>query len=218
MARTNKNFEGRKGELVKLALDLFLDKGYESTTITDLQKQFQLTKGGMYHYFASKEDILDEVINYGLSEGLLEIESQMNKLPLEDRVIYLFFHGANNGFTQKLYECSKQNNNSIVGYMLRDKNIEILIPVLQNLIVQYVEAGIYHCEYPEEMAEFCAILGKAVSEKGILPDANMESRKRRVDALICLWESLMHPEAKHLEDIRMNLYKVIELQEGLRGD
>ena len=45
MSRTQKDFAPRKEKLIQIALDQFLEKGYENTTITDLQKAFGLTKG-----------------------------------------------------------------------------------------------------------------------------------------------------------------------------
>ena len=44
MSRTQKDFAPRKEKLIQIALDQFLEKGYENTTITDLQKAFGLTK------------------------------------------------------------------------------------------------------------------------------------------------------------------------------
>lgn len=39
MSRTQKDFAPRKEKLIQIALDQFLEKGYENTTITDLQKR-----------------------------------------------------------------------------------------------------------------------------------------------------------------------------------
>lgn len=43
MSRTQKDFAPRKEKLIQIALDQFLEKGYENTTISDLQKAFGLT-------------------------------------------------------------------------------------------------------------------------------------------------------------------------------
>lgn len=40
MSHTQKNFAPRKEKLIQIALNQFLDNGYENTTITDLQKAF----------------------------------------------------------------------------------------------------------------------------------------------------------------------------------
>ncbi len=210
MARTNKDFEGKREQLIQLALNAFIEKGYENTTISDLQRIFGLTKGGMYHYFTSKEDILDAVIEYGLSQGVEELRERMKTVPLEQKLLFFFFNAANNDVTQNLYKYSKSNPSSIVNYRLRDKNIEAMIPVMKDIICEYNDNGLYHSDYPEEMAEFCAILAKAVTEDGILPQADAAGKKRRVDALLDLWFKCMSPPTEHIDEIRSNLYKIIE--------
>lgn len=52
---------------VNLILDvsqrLFIEKGYDNTTIQDIIDELGgLTKGAIYHHFSSKQDILDAVI------------------------------------------------------------------------------------------------------------------------------------------------------------
>ena len=53
----------RKGELQKekilqTASELFLTKGYEKTSVQDILDALQLSKGGFYHYFESKQALL----------------------------------------------------------------------------------------------------------------------------------------------------------------
>lgn len=41
-----------------------MENGYEETTVSMILKRAGISKGGMYHYFESKNDILEEVLNY----------------------------------------------------------------------------------------------------------------------------------------------------------
>ncbi len=210
MARTNKDFEGKREQLIQLALSAFIEKGYENTKISDLQKILGLTKGGMYHYFTSKEEILDAVIEYGLAQGVDELCERMKEIPLEKKLLFFFFNAAKNEVTQNLYKYSKSDGSSIVNYRLRDKNIEAMIPIMKDIICEYNDSGFYHSDYPEEMSEFCAVLAKAVTEDGILPKTDLAGKKRRTDALLDLWNKCMCPPLDHLEEIRNNLYEIIE--------
>ena len=61
MAR-NKYPEVTEERILEAAQRLFLEKGYDNTTIQDIVDQLGgLTKGAVYHHFKSKEEILDEV-------------------------------------------------------------------------------------------------------------------------------------------------------------
>ena len=47
----------RVDEVVEVALRLFLERGYDNTPMSLLAKKLGLTKAGIYHHFASKEDL-----------------------------------------------------------------------------------------------------------------------------------------------------------------
>lgn len=47
--------------LVETALELFSEKGFERTSVQDVVAAAGVTKGAMYHYFASKDDLLHEI-------------------------------------------------------------------------------------------------------------------------------------------------------------
>lgn len=50
--------EVRLCELMDAAQKLFIDKGFEATTISDIVENAKVAKGTFYHYFASKNEIL----------------------------------------------------------------------------------------------------------------------------------------------------------------
>ena len=48
----------RRSEIYKKALDLFVNKGYDATSMSMIAKELGMSKANIYHYFSSKEDIL----------------------------------------------------------------------------------------------------------------------------------------------------------------
>ena len=54
--------EKRKKELLKIAYDMFLTRGYENTSVDEIIEKAQIAKG-TYYYFKSKEQMLEEVID-----------------------------------------------------------------------------------------------------------------------------------------------------------
>ncbi len=58
----NKYPEQTVNRILEAAQALFLEKGYENTSIQDiLERLGNLSKGAIYHHFSSKEDILNAV-------------------------------------------------------------------------------------------------------------------------------------------------------------
>lgn len=59
MARTNLSAEARREQILDCAQALFFQKGYEATTVQDLMLAAGVSKGGFYHHFAAKQDVLE---------------------------------------------------------------------------------------------------------------------------------------------------------------
>ena len=49
--------------IVERAFCLFLQRGYEGISIRDIQEAVELSKGAIYHYFRSKEEIFGEAMD-----------------------------------------------------------------------------------------------------------------------------------------------------------
>lgn len=58
----NKYPEQTLEKIIVAATDLFTKKGYEHTSIQDILDATQLSKGGFYHHFKSKDEILEAVM------------------------------------------------------------------------------------------------------------------------------------------------------------
>lgn len=74
MARTQaKNYKDIRLAILHRSADLFAAQGYASTSIADLAKGNGISRGLLYHYFASKEALLDEMLNSHLDMMLSEV-------------------------------------------------------------------------------------------------------------------------------------------------
>ena len=70
--RTPEQFEGIREEkrnlIMNVALEHFAAEGYHNTTINHIAKHAGISKGLMYNYFESKEELLAAIVNRSLSE------------------------------------------------------------------------------------------------------------------------------------------------------
>jgi len=60
--RWRRRSEARPGEIVEAALDLFVEKGFAATRMDEIAKRAGVTKGTVYLYFPSKEDLFRAVV------------------------------------------------------------------------------------------------------------------------------------------------------------
>lgn len=70
MPRTEQQFEGireeKKALIMRTALELFATNGFHGTTISSIAKKADISKGLLYNYFESKEDLMKAIIYTGL--------------------------------------------------------------------------------------------------------------------------------------------------------
>lgn len=54
--------EGTKERILDIALELFAQNGYLGTSMSDIAKQLGFTKAALYKHYASKQEILDQIV------------------------------------------------------------------------------------------------------------------------------------------------------------
>ncbi len=52
-----------KQNIVKTALELFLQNGYEKTSMNDIARKVGITKPAIYHHFKNKDELIHEVLS-----------------------------------------------------------------------------------------------------------------------------------------------------------
>jgi AcrR family transcriptional regulator len=57
-----------KENIVKTALSLFLQKGYERTSLNDIAREVGITKPAIYHHFKNKDELFHEVLSLFFTE------------------------------------------------------------------------------------------------------------------------------------------------------
>lgn len=125
MPRTQEQFEEIREEkkhlIMQVALELFANDGYHTTSISQIAKKAGISKGLMYNYFESKQDLLKAIIFHGIDsltqffdanhdgvltrEELLQFINQAIKTIKEHIVYYrLYFSLMVQAPVLKLYE------------------------------------------------------------------------------------------------------------------
>lgn len=61
--------EARKLQIIQATLDLFVERGYYGTKTSQISRQAGISEGLLFHYFPTKEILLEELVNIGL-EGM----------------------------------------------------------------------------------------------------------------------------------------------------
>lgn len=142
----NKYPEETVQKILDASLKLFLEKGYEQTTVLDIVNSLGgLTRGAFYHHFKSKEEVFD-----ALSDKLFEdnnpfqdAKKQIDLTGLEKLKYVIKKSSTEKSDCQNLSLSVMQllDSPSFLKKLIVDTNKDVLIPLCQELIEEGIEDG-----------------------------------------------------------------------------
>jgi len=170
MTRETKDHEIRKTEIVNAAQTQFLQKGYDATTIQDIIDSLGIAKGTFYHYFKSKEELLDEIIERMMSDMSNRIKTILDtkKSALEKfndvfKLGTLYKVENIDVFTILVKTLYRDEN-----YILRDRMFRSSTkkngPIIAQIVKQGIKEGVFNTTYPEAIGEIMINHGKVLNE------------------------------------------------------
>ena len=160
MAR-NKYPEITVEKILDAAQRLFLEKGYDNTTIQDIVDELGgLTKGAVYHHFKSKEEIMDAVGDRMFRENN-PFEAVMGRKDLNglEKLREMVRVNQSDRARQDMNIQSMPilKNPRVLAGMI-EANRKELTPYFERLIEEGCRDGSIHTEYGKELAELIPLL------------------------------------------------------------
>src|SRR6266700_2313873 len=155
-----KEYAVRRNAILDVAQRLVVTKGYEQMTIQDILDDLQISKGAFYHYFDSKQALLEALIERMQDEVdqlLISIVHDPH-LPALDKLQRLFdtlaqWKTARKAFVLALLRVWYLDDNAIVHQKLRTARIKRVVPLLTEIIHQGLQEGVLTTLYPDQMGE-----------------------------------------------------------------
>ena len=171
MTRVVKEYTVRRNEILDAAQQLIYTKGYEQMTVQDILDALQISKGAFYHYFDSKQALLEamvERIGVEAVELLLPIVHDPRLPALEKLQRYLATANrwkiGQKAFFLALLRVWFTDDNAIVRQKLRAIGIREIAPLLAEIIRQGVQEGVMKVSFPDQLGEVIATLAQDAGE------------------------------------------------------
>lgn len=150
----------KRDELIDIAGEFFFTKGFSKTSIQNIIDKADIAKGTFYHYFKSKDEILDAMArNYvkGMYKGafalLKEDIGAIEKLNKFFALIQATKAG-NLKLMKILTKVVMSDNNLVLRHRILRITIEVIAPVYEAIIVQGNSEGVFDVEYTQLTSEF----------------------------------------------------------------
>lgn len=180
----------RKNEIIQASEELFLAQGYEATTVEHILQRTGLSKGGFYHHFKSKDDVLMVILDRITDETIQIAQEIADKQGISAPEKFALF------FRQQMELKMPKANMIRAFYEERDQNPQFhkhnamiwnkYVPVITQIVRQGINEGSMTVKYPEETVQL--LFGAIASLYDLYhfgtDDVNMTDEMRRyIEAL-----------------------------------
>lgn len=194
MARVSKGFDERLAEFLSTAQQMFMTKGYEQTSINDIIDQMGVAKGTFYHYFKSKEELLEKLAEQFAKQTLDKLHTviQTEELSAIEKL---------NRFFSEVWDLKVENRDLMVLFMkvmYSDENLryrykmfktsaQLVQPELNKIIAQGVAEGILDPASGEDTPLMIFSMGTYISESMVDLLRELEQKPENGEKIERMW-------------------------------
>ena len=155
MTRIVKDPVERKREIMNKASELFLNKGYDKTSVNTIVEELEIAKGTFYHYFKSKEEILCAILEESVEKYSERIRKDLmgqsgagNKMQFLLRNLLMPTDAP-----KQLVVHIEDDENAKMHQILEKKFYEKFHPILVEIMEEGIDEGIFEILHPVEITE-----------------------------------------------------------------
>ncbi len=176
MARVVKHEEHavKRNEILDAAQRLVYSKGYEQMSIQDILNELKISKGAFYHYYASKQSLLEALIDRMVDEASPVIVPivQDPQLPALEKLHRFFdtsarWKTARKDYLLLLMRVWYTDDNLLIRHKTLTGAVKRFVPMLADIIRQGVSEGVMAVTFPDQIADMAFALLIAMGEKYI---------------------------------------------------
>lgn len=182
MAR-NKHPEETVNLILEVATRLFMEKGYEHTSIQDIINELGgLSKGAIYHHFKSKEDILVAVTDKMTEESNKILEEIRDRADLtgKEKLKMIFKKSVNRTDMDDLFTVAPDlsNNPRLLFSTFRDTVDNVAPLYILPIMEQGIADGSIRTDYPAELAELIILAANIWTNPMVFHDTLEEYERK----------------------------------------
>ena len=193
MTRIVKKADERRKEIINAARELFQAKEYDKATMQELMEKLNIAKGTIYHYFSSKEDLLEAVVEDLVDEELRQKEEFMKSsrgrdLSALEKMRILVTSDTMVEEHEHILDMLHHPGNMKLHARQLGRYLTKLAPIYAAVIAEGCVQGIFKTDHPLECAEFLLAGIQFLTDVGLYPWSK-DQLARRMEAFPSLVEA-----------------------------
>lgn len=194
-----KKGEKRKNELLRIAYELFLARGYENTSVDTIIEEAGIAKGTYYYYFESKEAMLEEVCMMMIEEEAAKARQVAESdIPIPQKIIGIMSSFRPVGDETTITDTLNRPENVLMHDKINRTGVETIAPIITSVVEKGIEEGIFSCENVYERVRMILIVSNTLFD-------DYRFTANDVDVFIDLIEKLLGAAPGSMEIIKQLL-------------
>ena len=170
-----KKGERRKQDLLNIAYRMFIEKGYENTSVDDIIIEAGIAKGTYYYYFESKEATLEAVIEMMIEKAEnIAKAALMNPVPIPQKLASVVYAFQPNKDEIVITDVLERKENIVMHDKIGKKIVEVAVPILSDIVREGIAQGILACTNVEERVKMLLIMSQNMFDYGVYSNKDIE--------------------------------------------
>lgn len=144
--------------IVETSFDMFYSNGYNNTSIPDIMKKTNLTKGAFYHHFKNKLEIgkkvIEDILSLRIYNGFIKPLKENKSKSVSDLLVYVFTERiVNFSEKEKALGCPANNMINEIGCSVSDfrEPLRKLMDGWKDALIDVIEIGKKNNEIKKEV-------------------------------------------------------------------
>ena len=159
--------EKRKQELLNIAYQLFIQKGYEETSIDEIIAQAHIAKGTYYYHFPSKEATLEAVIDMMINNEVRQAQAILSApIPVPQKLIGVITSLRPQQDENNIADALNKRENIVMHEKVSRRIIDEAVPLLAQVVSEGISQGVFACDHIEERIRMILIMSSRVFDNG----------------------------------------------------
>ena len=170
-----KKGERRKLDLLNIAYRMFIEKGYENTSVDDIIIEAGIAKGTYYYYFESKEATLEAVIEMMIEKAEIVAKAAlMNPVSIPQKLASVVYAFQPNKDEIVITDVLERKENIVMHDKIGKKIVEVAVPILSDIVREGIAQGIFACTNVEERVKMLLIMSQNMFDYGAYSNKDIE--------------------------------------------
>ncbi len=186
-----KEAEERKKNILDIAEELFIAKGYDRTTTTDILERAGIARGTLYYHFKSKEEILDALIDRIMDGIVLNVKSAIsdNTTAIQKIISFIGAVKVESAIGKEITDYAHRSQNALMHQKIQTCLLSVINPLAVEIINDGIRQGCFLTSYPEEAVEMLLIYSSVIFDN--LNEMTDKEREKKAAGFVFNMERLL---------------------------